>query len=112
MSQPNQPQNQQQSKPEPKVPGPDDRIKVKVIAGKLLIAHGNADDNDDIFANVGETVEVPRKFWEKHQKSRQFDSYCLPNGGIADRPSFVNDATLQLVEDPIETHNKSISKAA
>lgn len=112
----NQPQNQQQSQkpepPQPKIPGPDDLLRVKVLTGKLLLQHGSAEDNDDIFAQAGEIVEVKRKYFEKHKASRQFDSYVGPNNSTEVAPKFVNDMTLELVEDPIETYNKSIGKAA
>jgi hypothetical protein len=74
-------------------------VRVRVKTGKLLRAHGNEEDNEDVFAEAGEVVEVTRKFYEKHCASRQFDSYGLPNGGIADRPKLIQDVTLELVDE-------------
>ncbi len=98
-AQQNQGQNQSHQSQAPRTDRPTEKVRVRVKSGRLLLAHGTDEEGEDVFAETGAVVEVSRKFWDKHQASRRFDSYCLPNGGLADRPTFVTDMTLEFVED-------------
>lgn len=104
MSNPNQQQSQQQNK----VVTPSDTRKAKqerdnqkvlcrVKIGKVLIAHGE-NGEEDTYAEVGDTFETTRGWYEKHVESRKFETYFLPEGGnMADRPHVANDLTVELV---------------
>lgn len=85
-------------------------LKVRVKSGKMLKQH--ITDGEDEFLETGAIVSVTRAFYDQHMRSRVFDSYHRSDGAILDRPEVRNDPTIELVEDPVEVHNKSISKAA
>lgn len=96
MANPNQTPNQQNAAPHNEKSQPA-MVKCRVVSGVFLKARGS--DEDDVYAKVGEIVEVPRKYYEKHIKGRLFDSYQSSSGGIDPFPHSHNDATLELVED-------------
>jgi len=104
MSNPNQAQNQQnnqqpQAQTQPTQPKKVEMVKCRVISGSYLKARGDEEGDNDVFARVGEIIEVPRKYYEKHIKNRCFDSYQSASGGIDPLPHSHVDATLELVED-------------
>jgi len=102
MSNPNQAQqsNQTQNQPnQPAQPKKVEMVKCKVVSGVFLLSRGDEESDSDVFAKVGDVVEVTRKYYEKHVVNRCFDSYQSASGGIDPLPHSHNDATLEEIKD-------------
>jgi hypothetical protein len=106
----NENQNRPQQTQQPRQPKPDDQLRVRVKVGKVLKEHKG--DGEDEFYQTGEEFAVTRAYYEQHIKARTYDSYHRPDGSITSSPETRKDQTIEIVEDPIETHNKSLNRAA